>query len=84
MIQYYSNIEQKNPWSQYFETSELEKVIHQDLIRLYPEHPFFNQKTIQEMMLRILLIWSRENTDTSYRQGMHELLVVYCWYLTII
>jgi len=25
-------------------------------------------------MLRILLIWSKENTDTSYRQGMHELL----------
>jgi TBC1 domain family protein 5 len=25
-------------------------------------------------MQRVLLIWSKENTDTSYRQGMHELL----------
>lgn len=25
-------------------------------------------------MLRVLFVWSKENSDTSYRQGMHELL----------
>lgn len=64
----------ENPWSQFFENNELEKTILQDLHRLYPEHPFFRTKPVQQLMLRVLFVWSKENSDTSYRQGMHELL----------
>ncbi|EFC47553.1 rabGTPase-activating protein, partial [Naegleria gruberi] len=65
---------QSNPWSEFFENSELEKVIVQDLKRLYPEYPFFRTEEIQNYLKRMLFIWSKENDDISYRQGMHELL----------
>ncbi|KAG2378606.1 hypothetical protein C9374_008245 [Naegleria lovaniensis] len=65
---------QSNPWSEFFENSELEKTIVQDLKRLYPEYPFFRTDEIQNLLKRMLFVWSKENTDLSYRQGMHELL----------
>ncbi|KAF0973034.1 hypothetical protein FDP41_008698 [Naegleria fowleri] len=65
---------QSNPWSEFFENSELEKTIVQDLKRLYPEYPFFRTEEIQNLLKRMLFVWSKENTDLSYRQGMHELL----------
>lgn len=66
--------ETSNPWQHYFENSELEKLINQDLIRLYPEYDFFKNQFVQEQMRRALFIWSKENPNPSYRQGMHELL----------
>ncbi|KAL9641970.1 hypothetical protein ABK040_004027 [Willaertia magna] len=65
---------QSNPWSEYFENSELERIITQDLKRLYPEYPFFRTENIQAYLHRLLFIWSKENQTTSYRQGIHELL----------
>jgi TBC1 domain family protein 5 len=61
-------------WTKYFAQVEIEKEIKKDLERIYPEFEFFQQATIQEMMLRVLLVWSKLNPDVSYRQGMHELL----------
>ena len=49
-------------------------MIEQDLLRLYPEHDFFREPETVKLMQRVLFLWSKENTDTSYRQGMHELL----------
>jgi hypothetical protein len=65
---------EKNPWSQFFENTELEKVIDQDLMRLYPEYEFFRDEEVLKLMRRVLFLWSKLNPDTSYRQGMHELL----------
>jgi hypothetical protein len=61
-------------WTKYFAQVEVEKEIKKDLERIYPEFEFFQQPAIQEMMLRVLLVWSKLNPDVSYRQGMHELL----------
>jgi hypothetical protein len=61
-------------WTKYFAQVEIEKEIQKDLERIYPEFEFFQQAPIQEIMLRVLLVWSKLNPDVSYRQGMHELL----------
>jgi hypothetical protein len=61
-------------WTKYFAQVEIEKEIQKDLERIYPEFEFFQQATIQDIMLRVLLVWSKLNPDVSYRQGMHELL----------
>ncbi len=36
----------------------------------------FQTTFIKEMMTTILFIWSKENSDVSYRQGMNEILAV--------
>jgi len=61
-------------WTKYFAQVEIEKEIKKDLERIFPEFEFFQQPAIQEMMLRVLLVWSKLNLDVGYRQGMHELL----------
>ena len=53
----------------YFENQELERIIKQDLLRIYPEHPFFSQEIPQNIMAKVLFIWSKENPNPSYRQG---------------
>ncbi|RLN11970.1 hypothetical protein C2845_PM09G20750 [Panicum miliaceum] len=62
-------------WGQYFRNAELEKMLNQDLSRLYPElGDFFQTSTCQSMLGRILLVWSLRYPEFGYRQGMHELL----------
>ncbi|XP_040950640.1 uncharacterized protein [Gossypium hirsutum] len=62
-------------WSQYFRNAELEKMVNQDLSRLYPEHEsYFHTPGCQGMLRRILLLWCLRHPDCGYRQGMHELL----------
>jgi hypothetical protein len=61
-------------WKKYFYNAELQKEIMQDINRTFPEYPFFRDQLVQEMMLRILFLWSFENEDLKYKQGMHELL----------
>ncbi len=51
-------------------------MIVQDLNRLYPEHAFFKTPRIQGILKHVLFVWSKENEDTSYRQGMHELAAI--------
>jgi len=52
----------------------LEKEINQDIDRTYPEHEFFQEQRVKDMMLRILFIYARQTPQISYKQGMHELL----------
>ncbi len=70
-----------SPWSSFFETEELRTEILKDLSRLHPNYSregedniFFSSTAILEAMLRVLVVWSQENAQLSYRQGMHELL----------
>uniref|UniRef100_A0A0D3GJJ6 Rab-GAP TBC domain-containing protein n=1 Tax=Oryza barthii TaxID=65489 RepID=A0A0D3GJJ6_9ORYZ len=65
----------ESTWGQYFRNAELEKMLNQDLSRLYPELGNFFQTTIcQSMLGRILLVWSLRYPELGYKQGMHELL----------
>uniref|UniRef100_A0A0D9WSW0 Rab-GAP TBC domain-containing protein n=1 Tax=Leersia perrieri TaxID=77586 RepID=A0A0D9WSW0_9ORYZ len=65
----------ESTWGQYFRNAELEKMLNQDLSRLYPELEDFFQTTIcQSMLGRILLVWSLRYPELGYKQGMHELL----------
>ncbi|CAN6193777.1 unnamed protein product [Urochloa humidicola] len=65
----------ESTWGQYFRNAELEKMLNQDLSRLYPElEDFFQTSTCQSMLGRILLVWSLRYPEFGYKQGMHELL----------
>ncbi|PIA43794.1 hypothetical protein AQUCO_01800086v1 [Aquilegia coerulea] len=62
-------------WGQFFKNAELEKMVDQDLSRLYPEHGSYFQTSIcQGILRRILLLWCLRHPECGYRQGMHELL----------
>ncbi|PPS13382.1 hypothetical protein GOBAR_AA07172 [Gossypium barbadense] len=61
-------------WSQYFRNAELEKMVNQDLSRLYPEHEsYFHTPGCQGMLRRILLLWYLRHPDCGYRQGFGKL-----------
>ncbi|KAI7733757.1 hypothetical protein M8C21_014022 [Ambrosia artemisiifolia] len=62
-------------WGRFFQKAELEKMVEQDLTRLYPEHgSYFQTPGCQGMLRRILLLWCISHPTYGYRQGMHELL----------
>ncbi|KAE8733124.1 Ypt/Rab-GAP domain of gyp1p superfamily protein isoform 3 [Hibiscus syriacus] len=62
-------------WGRFFRNAELEKMVDQDLSRLYPEHgSYFQALGCQGMLRRILLLWCLSHPEFGYRQGMHELL----------
>ena len=64
----------QSPWQEFFRDSELLDVIKLDLSRTYPDLEFFQSEQTQRQMLHILFVWSKLNANTSYRQGMNELL----------
>ncbi|KAI8571439.1 hypothetical protein RHMOL_Rhmol01G0120500 [Rhododendron molle] len=62
-------------WGRFFRNAELERMVDQDLSRLYPEHgSYFQTPGCQSMLRRILLFWCLRHPECGYRQGMHELL----------
>ncbi|KAF9616652.1 hypothetical protein IFM89_031516 [Coptis chinensis] len=73
-------------WGRFFRNAELEKMVDQDLSRLYPEHgSYFQTPACQGILRRILLLWCLRHPEYGYRQGkyiinmqshewMHELL----------
>ncbi|KAI4377211.1 hypothetical protein MLD38_014878 [Melastoma candidum] len=62
-------------WGRFFRNAEVEKMVDQDLLRLYPEDgSYFQTPGCQGMLRRILLLWSLQHPEYGYRQGMHELL----------
>ncbi|ONK69518.1 uncharacterized protein A4U43_C05F23820 [Asparagus officinalis] len=62
-------------WGRFFRNAELEKLVDNDLSRLYPEHEnYFQSPACQAMLRRILLVWCLRHPEYGYRQGMHELL----------
>lgn len=63
-----------SPWEKYFSSQELRSDIDKDLARLHPGFDFFADGEIVAAMRRVLLVWSLEHSQLSYRQGMHELL----------
>ena len=56
-------------------------MINQDIVRTYPEVPFFQSADIRAMMLRVLFVYSKLHPSVSYKQGMHELLAPFIYLL---
>ncbi|CAA0818734.1 Ypt/Rab-GAP domain of gyp1p superfamily protein [Striga hermonthica] len=62
-------------WGRFFRNAELERMVDQDLTRLYPERiGYFQESSCQAILRRILLLWCLRHPEYGYRQGMHELL----------
>lgn len=56
-------------WGRFFRNAELEKMVDQDLLLLYPEHDsYFQTPPCQAMMRRILLLWCFGHSDYGYGQ----------------
>ncbi|EGC31092.1 hypothetical protein DICPUDRAFT_95594 [Dictyostelium purpureum] len=55
---------------------ELVQQVHVDVIRTRPDGfvPLFETPEIEKMLERILMIWSIENADISYFQGLNDLV----------
>ena len=73
-----NNINKKNErnFNTLYEENELRRIINLDIIRTYQNINLFSQENIKKILLNILFIWSRENDDISYRQGMNDLLAI--------
>ena len=65
-----------------YEENELRRIINLDIIRTYQNINLFCQENIKKLLLNILFIWSKENEDISYRQGMNDLvaIIILCLY----
>ncbi|GER48285.1 Ypt/Rab-GAP domain of gyp1p superfamily protein [Striga asiatica] len=62
-------------WGRFFRNAELERMVDQDLTRLYPERAgYFQASDCQAILRRVLLLWCLRHPEYGYRQGMHELL----------
>ena len=59
-----------------YEDNDLKTGINKDLDRTRQEIDLFTQSKIRNIIANVLYIWSKENPDISYRQGMHELLAI--------
>lgn len=58
-------------WGRFFRNAELEKMVDQDLSRLYPEESsYFQTPGCQGMLRRILLLWCLRHPECGYRQGI--------------
>ena len=53
---------------------ELLDLIKLDVDRTFQELDLFHNKTIKEMLIQILYIYSKKHTEPSYCQGMNEIL----------
>lgn len=63
-------------WNTYYKDNEIKKIINLDLDRTYQEIELFLKKETKTLLGNVLFIWSKENEDVSYKQGMNELLAV--------
>ncbi len=53
----------------------------QDIYRTHPGKEFFQKEWVRSAMLNCLFLFAKENGETAYRQGMHELLAVIMYLL---
>ncbi|XP_071825238.1 TBC1 domain family member 5-like isoform X2 [Apostichopus japonicus] len=63
-----------SPWQRFFEDKKNKGEIQQDIDRCFQEIALFQKPAMQTMMLNILFCYAKENPETSYKQGMHEIL----------
>ncbi|KAJ8036351.1 TBC1 domain family member 5 [Holothuria leucospilota] len=63
-----------SPWQRFFQDKRNKQDIQQDVTRCFPEIAFFQKQQVQDMLLNILFCYAKENPETSYKQGMHEVV----------
>ena len=51
-------------------------MINLDIIRTYQDKELFQNNAIKELLTKILFIWAKDHLETSYRQGMNEILAI--------
>ncbi|PHJ24408.1 tbc1 domain family member 5 [Cystoisospora suis] len=66
-----------NPWSQKQQNDCLLEEIWKDIERTFADRALFCRDTTRKSLQRILFMWSRQNQDVSYKQGMNELLAIF-------
>ena len=65
-----NNINADSMWGRFFHKAELERMVDQDLSRLYPEHgSYFQSPGCQGVLRRILLLWCIRHPNYGYQQG---------------
>jgi hypothetical protein len=73
------SMDEDNPYQKYFKTQQLVEEIDRDLERCcisgVPDD-FFQQPEILRILRGVLAVWATDHPETSYRQGMHEVLGV--------
>ena len=62
-----------NPFKPEKETKEL---INLDLSRTFQELSLFHDEKIKNKLSHILFVWSKENSDVGYQQGMNDILSI--------
>lgn len=63
-------------WGRFFQNAELEKMLDQDLSRLYPElGSYFQTEACQLMLRQILLLWCLKHPEYGYRKGKFSSLL---------
>ncbi|SJX62957.1 related to molybdenum cofactor biosynthetic protein [Sporisorium reilianum f. sp. reilianum] len=70
------SLDDSNPWKTYYSTLETRRIILQDVERTFPDLELFRQTRVQQSLTNILFLWSLQNEEVGYRQGMHELAAV--------
>ena len=65
---------ENSPWANWSEVLEIRGIVQLDVGRLFPDTDYFAQPRVKAVITDVLTLWSLKNTETSYRQGMHELL----------
>ena len=63
-------------WKNYYIEKDMKDLIKLDLSRTYQELKLFHDEKIVTMLSNILFIWSKENIDLGYKQGMNDLLSI--------
>lgn len=63
-------------WSSFFKDQELSKIIALDINRTLQDNELFCIEYTKTMLSNILLIWSKDNSHVSYKQGMNEILAL--------
>jgi len=69
-------IKKSKNWNSFYDDKELKKIIMLDINRTYQEFKMFQDSTTKEHLMNLLFMWSKENEDVSYKQGMNEILAV--------
>ena len=73
------SMEEDNPYQEFYKVQQLVDEIDMDLQRCCikgVDDDFFQEERILSMMRGVLTVWASDNPETSYRQGMHEVLGV--------
>lgn len=66
----------KNSWKTFFEDSEAQVFIQNDVFRTKQEQKLFKEPYIQKIQKNIILIYCKNNENISYKQGMTYILTV--------